>query len=304
LQLPHLQLQLPGLILALHLSLVISRSLNMKFLALITVVNGLVAAAPVVEKVVARDPLLGLSLGVNLGGGSTPLIAVGAGSATVLAVGGTIPKSSSDVIMKKISTAASTMAKRESIGSTSPTPAPASSRVSATVVTRSTSSGYPTVFPSSFPAPIQGQGLLTVHNLPALPPVLDQTFSGILGAFFALSSGICSLDYKCSISLAGNLPSLLVNGAELGAATTISAWCDKGHCYGAMNPTLTATSPFTITCSYLTGTQACSGTVSGAARAIFTNGEQLELWGWITPSGYCKDGICKASIDMFADPMY
>lgn len=46
---------------------------------------------------------------------------------------------------------------------------------------------YATAFPSTFSAPIQGTGLLSLKNLPALPPVLDKTVSGVLGAAYGLS---------------------------------------------------------------------------------------------------------------------
>jgi hypothetical protein len=40
--------------------------------------------------------------------------------------------------------------------------------------------------PSTFSAPVQGTGLLSLKNLPALPPVLDKTVSGVLGAAYGL----------------------------------------------------------------------------------------------------------------------
>jgi len=46
---------------------------------------------------------------------------------------------------------------------------------------------YPTAMPSTFSAPVQGTGLLSLKNLPALPPVLDKTVSGVLGAAYGLS---------------------------------------------------------------------------------------------------------------------
>jgi len=81
----------------------------------------------------------------------------------------------------------------------------------------------------------------------------------------------------CSITVAGSLPSLLVDGDKYGAATTLSGWCDAGRCYGTADPTVTASAPFTITCTYITGTQACSATISGATKAIFSNGNQVGM---------------------------
>jgi hypothetical protein len=127
---------------------------------------------------------------------------------------------------------------------------------------------------------------------------------------------------KCTIKVSGSIQSLLVDGDSYSAATTLSAWCDGGHCYGSADIPVTATAPFTITCDKLTGTKSCSATISGAASAIFTNGQQLgecsihsltsyktdfdfaEVWGWLTPAGYCKDGICTASLSAYGDPMY
>ncbi|EMD87772.1 hypothetical protein COCHEDRAFT_1182669 [Bipolaris maydis C5] len=159
--------------------------------------------------------------------------------------------------------------------------------------------------PSSFSAPVQGQGILTLDNLPALPAVIDKSLSGVLGSVYGLLSGVCSTDFKCTITVAGSIQSLLVDGDKYTMNSTISAWCEQGRCYGSADIPLTATAPFVITCDHLTGgNSACSATISGAAQAIFTNGRQVELWGWLTPAGYCKDGICVASISAFGDPMY
>jgi hypothetical protein len=87
--------------------------------------------------------------------------------------------------------------------------------------------------------------------------------------------GVCNEQFKCSITVSGSIQDLLVDGNEYTASTTISAWCDAGRCYGSANPTITATAPFTITCDKVSGTDACSATISGLARAMFTNGQQL-----------------------------
>ncbi|KAF5846369.1 hypothetical protein GGP41_003826 [Bipolaris sorokiniana] len=174
----------------------------------------------------------------------------------------------------------------------------------ATTAPTITAASQPTM-PSSFSAPVQGQGILTLDNLPAMPAVIDKSLSGVLGVVYGLLSGVCSTDYKCTITVAGSIQSLLVDGDKYAMNSTISAWCDQGRCYGSADIPLTATAPFIITCDHLTGgTSACSATISGAASAIFTNGRQVELWGWITPAGYCKDGICVASITAVGDPMY
>ncbi|KAG9193614.1 hypothetical protein G6011_03649 [Alternaria panax] len=158
--------------------------------------------------------------------------------------------------------------------------------------------------PSSFSAPVQGSGVLSLTNLPAMPAVIDYTLSGALGAVYGLLSGVCSTDFKCTITVAGSIQSLLVDGDKYTMNSTVSAWCAEGRCYGSTEIPVTATAPFVITCDHISGTKACSATISGVAQAIFTNGKQVELWGWLTPSGYCKDGVCTASISALGDPMY
>ncbi|XP_014556276.1 hypothetical protein COCVIDRAFT_38146 [Bipolaris victoriae FI3] len=182
---------------------------------------------------------------------------------------------------------------------------PSSAVATSTRTTTTTAAANPTM-PSSFSAPVQGQGILTLDNLPAMPAVIDKSLSGVLGAVYGLMSGVCSTDFKCTVTVAGSIQSLLVDGDKYATSSSVTAWCDQGRCYGTADIPLTATAPFTITCDHLTGgTSACSATISGAISAIFANGRQnLELWGWITPAGYCKDGICVASISAVGDPMY
>ncbi|CAN9196775.1 unnamed protein product [Alternaria alternata] len=199
-------------------------------------------------------------VGVNVGGSSSPLVGVKLSSSTLLAV----------VVGS---------------GSTSTTAA-ASTITAAPTGTAATAS---TALPSTFSAPVQGQGVLSLNNLPAMPAVIDKTFSGVLGAAYGLT---------------GSISNLLVDGNNYQTANSVAAWCDGGRCYGAATVPVTATAPFIITCDQLSGTQACSATISGAANAIFTNGQSVELWGWATPSGYCQNGVCTASITAVGDPMY
>ncbi|KNG51976.1 p-type ATPase [Stemphylium lycopersici] len=212
-------------------------------------------------------------LGVNVGGSSSPLLGVKLSSSTLLAV---------DLGGGASSTKASTI-----------TAAPTSS-----------TSGAPPALPSTFSAPVQGQGVLSLNNLPAMPGVIDKTFSGVLGAAYGLMSGACDSSYRCNITVAGSITNLLVDGQNYTTKSSMVAWCEGGRCYGTADVPLTATAPFIITCDQLSGTQACSATISGAANAIFTNGQSLELWGWLTPSGYCQNGVCTASITAVGDPMY
>ncbi|KAH3907182.1 hypothetical protein HBI56_183020 [Parastagonospora nodorum] len=256
----------------------------------------------------------GTLLGVNVGGSSSPLLGVSVGTATVLAVDVSAAKATSMPKITSTPKASSTPTVKASSGSVKVIAAASSSApvksasmvssakaVSTITVAPTTTLANPTALPSTFSAPVQGQGTLTLDNLPALPGVIDKTFSGVLGSVYGLMSGACNQDYKCSIYVAGTIQSLLVDGGNYTGSSTVSAWCDAGRCYGSANPTVTATSPFIITCD---ANSACSAVISGAATAIFTNGQQVALWGWITPAGYCQNGVCTASIKAFGDPMY
>ena len=90
-----------------------------------------------------------------------------------------------------------------------------------------------------------------------------------------LVSGACDSSYRCNITVAGSISNLLVDGNNYQTASSVAAWCDGGRCYGAATVPVTATAPFIITCDQLSGTQACSATISGAANAIFTNGQSV-----------------------------
>ncbi|KAG9186802.1 hypothetical protein G6011_09910 [Alternaria panax] len=214
-------------------------------------------------------------LGVNVGGSSSPLLGVQMSSSTLLAVA--VGSGSTSAV-----TTASTI-----------TAAPTASATTAS-----------TALPSTFSSPVQGKGVLSLNNLPAMPAVIDKTFSGVLGAAYGLMSGTCDSSYRCNFTIAGSISNLLIDGNNYQTASSVAAWCDAGRCYGAATVPLTATAPFIITCDQFSGTQACSATISGAANAIFTNGKSLELWGWATPAGYCQNGVCTASITAVGDPMY
>jgi hypothetical protein len=158
----------------------------MKFLALITVFCGLSMAAPLVDAVVARAVTSvkpsstvrassaassGALIGVNVGGSSSPLVGVRISSSTIVAINvGTSVKTSS-VTIKPTSMAASSV----KVASSTITVAPTST------------SANPTALPSTFSAPVQGQGKLTLDNLPAMPAVIDKSFSGVLGSVYGLS---------------------------------------------------------------------------------------------------------------------
>lgn len=56
---------------------------------------------------------------------------------------------------------------------------------------------------------------------------------------------------------------------------SVAAWCHEGRCYGATDIDTSGTAPLVITCDQVTGSEACTGTIYGAADVIFSNGKQL-----------------------------
>ncbi|KAL6706177.1 hypothetical protein ACN47E_006093 [Coniothyrium glycines] len=295
-----------------------------KYLLLIAILSNLVAAAVMLDHIAARAATstiksstsikastvpasAGSLLGVNIGGSSSPLLGVNLGSSTLIAINLSTPKSTpkSSPTMMATSTVSSLKAPSASLQSSKLSTMSSVVRLS-TITTMSSRSmtSYPTALPSTFSAPVQGQGILSLNNLPAMPPVIDSTFAFVLGTAYALMSGTCNAQYQCTITVAGSIQNLLVDGNNYATQSSVAAWCDGGRCYGSADVPVTATAPFIITCDQLTNTQACSATISGAATAIFQNGRQVELWGWITPAGYCQNGVCTASIKAIGDPMY
>ena len=72
-----------------------------------------------------------------------------------------------------------------SVGSGSGSAAKAATTSTITAAPTAASTGQPTM-PSSFSAPVQGHGILSLENLPAMPPVIDKTLSGVLGTVVGL----------------------------------------------------------------------------------------------------------------------
>ncbi|KAI4673448.1 uncharacterized protein J4E84_011067 [Alternaria hordeiaustralica] len=247
----------------------------MKLLATITLFSALAAAAPVLDARATTTAKTSSALKTSSAAAVVKSSRVKLSSATVLAVDASLGGSSA-----KASTSTITAAPTAASGTA------------------------PTALPSTFSAPVQGQGKLTLDNLPAMPGVIDKAFSGVLGAAYGLMSGACDASYRCNITVAGTISNLLVDGNTYGTNTSVVAWCESGRCYGTATAPVTATAPFIITCDQLSGTQVCSATISGAANAIFQNGNSIELWGWATPAGYCQNGVCTASITAVGDPMY
>ncbi|KAH7043355.1 hypothetical protein B0J12DRAFT_200045 [Macrophomina phaseolina] len=137
-----------------------------------------------------------------------------------------------------------------------------------------------------------------------------ESVDGVVGSTLAGATGIlegfCSADYKCEVNVTGPITSLLIDGGNYTDQVSIAGWCDKGHCYAGTNNNLALPQivPFDITCDNNTPNGECKGTLAGDVKAIFDNGNEVELWGWLTPSGYCKGGVCVASINALGDPAY
>ncbi|KAF4303601.1 hypothetical protein GTA08_BOTSDO09536 [Botryosphaeria dothidea] len=166
-------------------------------------------------------------------------------------------------------------------------------------------SAAPTARPSSQdtePSLLSGVGDTVKDTKGSVDGVVASTLAGATGVL----EGFCSADYKCEINVTGPITSLLVDGGNYTDQASVSGWCDKGHCYGASKANLVLPNvlPFDITCDDSTPNGECKGHLAGAAKAVFDNGNELELWGWLTPSGYCKNGVCVASLDALGDPAY
>ncbi|KAF4537469.1 P-type ATPase [Lasiodiplodia theobromae] len=138
----------------------------------------------------------------------------------------------------------------------------------------------------------------------SLPSDINTVPDTVIGAVYGILSGTCGIDWKCNITLSGTIEDLLVDGDKYTGQASVAAWCDEGRCYGATDIDTSGTAPLVITCDQVTGSEACTGTIYGAADVIFSNGKQLEVWGWMTPSGYCNGGTCYASLHALGDPMY
>jgi hypothetical protein len=67
---------------------------------------------------------------------------------------------------------------------TSSAPAAVAARTKTTPTGATTT--FPTGLPATFSAPVQGVGILSLENLPALPAVLDKPLSGVLGSVYGL----------------------------------------------------------------------------------------------------------------------
>ncbi|KAH6860615.1 hypothetical protein BKA58DRAFT_448249 [Alternaria rosae] len=281
----------------------------MKLLATITFFGALAAAAPILEDRAATttaktsSALKTSSAAAVVKSSSAVAVATSKTSSAAAVV---TSKASSAAVVSKASSSAIVSKASSAVISVITSKASSAASTTSTITAAPTTapSAAPTALPSTFSAPVQGQGKLTLDNLPAMPAVIDNTFSGVLGAAYGLMSGACDASYRCNITVAGTISNLLVDGNNYGTNTSVVAWCEGGRCYGTASAPVTATAPFVITCDQLSGTQVCSATISGAANAIFQNGQSVELWGWLTPAGYCQNGVCTASITAVGDPMY
>jgi hypothetical protein len=186
----------------------------MKFLAIVSILCGLAMTAPLAEPLVNRavasakssstlkisinsasTAARGATLGVNVDGSSSPLLGVGAGSATIIAV-----KVGSSVKATSLSIKGSTVASIViSAKSTSTAASSTPALVTSISVAPTSTLANPTGLPSTISAPVQGQGALSLNNLPAMPAVIDKTISSVLGSVYGLSKpplGLnCPLDF-------------------------------------------------------------------------------------------------------------
>lgn len=117
-----------------------------------------------------------------------------------------------------------------------------------------------------------------------------------------LTSTCSTTNWACNTTVSGGIENLLGDGKNYTGKASIASWCSGGHCYGSAATAGSAAAPFTITCN--TQYDICTGTIRGSINQTFVNGPQIQLWGWATPSGYCKNGTCSGSVTILGDPAY
>ncbi|GIZ38429.1 hypothetical protein CKM354_000184600 [Cercospora kikuchii] len=140
---------------------------------------------------------------------------------------------------------------------------------------------------------------------PVLAPVAGAggTVSGLLASVPALIEAKCDTKYqKCTVSVSGQIENMLTDGGNFTGKATISAWMKDGRGYGSADLAGAAPLPFQIECN--PATNVCLGTLAGNVTQVFSNGKQIALWGWATPSGSCKNGTCVGSLTACGDPGY
>jgi hypothetical protein len=130
---------------------------------------------------------------------STLLVGVDAGSVIVGAVNvGRLIKA--PLVSIKDSTAAATLSPAKS---SSITTASSIALVATSMVAATSTLANPTGLPTTFSAPVQGQGTLSLKNLPAMPVIIDKTFSSVLGSVYGLSKSLVAP--RCLLDLANEL---------------------------------------------------------------------------------------------------
>ncbi|EGP85640.1 uncharacterized protein MYCGRDRAFT_94396 [Zymoseptoria tritici IPO323] len=112
----------------------------------------------------------------------------------------------------------------------------------------------------------------------------------------------CNKASKCTITLSGGITDILGNGADYKGNLTISGWIQDGHAWASTDSYGQAAAPFTLKCNAIG--DVCSTTMAGNLTQVFDNGEAMELWGWLTPSGKCDKGVCTGEIKALGDPGY
>ncbi|KAI5360381.1 hypothetical protein Slin15195_G083050 [Septoria linicola] len=141
------------------------------------------------------------------------------------------------------------------------------------------------------PVVAAGNGVVgTVSSVVGLPAPLQAT---------------CDAKYqKCTVTVSGTIENMLCDGKNFTGKASISAWMKDGRAYGSaeLAGLMPAPLPYNIECNLTT--EVCLGTVAGNVTQVFDNGKQVALWGWLTPQGSCKEGVCIGSLTACGDPGY
>ncbi|KXS95772.1 hypothetical protein AC578_1736 [Pseudocercospora eumusae] len=140
----------------------------------------------------------------------------------------------------------------------------------------------------------------------ALTPVANAvsgTVGAVVGSVPALIESQCNSQFsKCNVTVSGQIENLLTDGKNFAGRASVAGWVKDGHAYGGIQLAGKAPLPFNIKCDAVANV--CLGTLSGNVTQVFTNGKDIALWGWLTPSGHCDNGTCYGSITALGDPAY
>ncbi|SMR55210.1 unnamed protein product [Zymoseptoria tritici ST99CH_3D1] len=131
---------------------------------------------------------------------------------------------------------------------------------------------------------------------------VGSTFNEVTAPLLGIVECFCNKASKCTITLSGGITDILGNGADYKGNLTISGWIQDGHAWASTDSYGQAAAPFTLKCNAIG--DVCSTTMAGNLTQVFDNGEAMELWGWLTPSGKCDKGVCTGEIKALGDPGY